>query len=537
MSTHEVLNQPPPLGDLDLFSSDPVLAAGVREFDAAWAEDRLSDFGRLSGSVETHELAEAANRYEPELRTHDRYGHRIDRVEFHPAYHELMDRAVSHGVHSLGWSEDRAGSQVARTSLMYLDSQVEQGHGCPISMTASVVPSLRMAPELSSVWEPRLLSTEYDPAFQPADHKRGALMGMGMTEKQGGSDVRANTTAAEPASDHFLLTGHKWFTSAPMCDAFLVLARAPGGLSCFFVPRFLEDGTTNTFRIQRLKDKLGNRSNASSEIELADTHGWLVGEEGRGVPTIIEMVNGTRLDCITGSAALMRQSLTHAAWHVSHRSAFGRTLIDQPAMTNVIADLELETEAATLMMLRVAAMFDRAAGDEREAGLRRIATPIAKYWVTKRTTAVVREAMECLGGNGYVEESPLPRWFRESPLNAIWEGSGNVIALDLLRAIRREPEALSQFADEVLIGASELAAEHLDSALETIRTSDHPESDARRIVERLALAWASSLMSRHTSYGRLYETGRLHEPHALFGTLPFTEDLHSIAALATPTPL
>ena len=536
MSTHEVLNQPPTLGDLDLFSSDPVLTGGVREFDASWAEERLSDFGRLSGSVETHELAEAANRYPPELRTHDRYGNRIDQVDFHPAWHELMGRAVAHGVHSLGWSQNRAGSQVARTSLMYIDSQVEQGHGCPISMTASVVPSLRMAPALSAVWEPRLLSTEYDPSFQPAGSKRGTLMGMGMTEKQGGSDVRANTTAATPASDHHLLTGHKWFTSAPMCDAFLVLAQAPGGLSCFFVPRFLEDGTPNTFRIQRLKDKLGNRSNASSEIEFEDTHGWLVGEEGRGVPTIIEMVNGTRLDCTTGSAALMRQSLTHAAWHVSHRSAFGRTLIDQPAMTNVIADLELETEAATLMMLRVATMFDRAPTDEREAALRRIATPIAKYWVTKRTTAVVREAMECLGGNGYVEESPLPRWFRESPLNAIWEGSGNVIALDLLRAIRREPEAVDHFVDEVMIGASPTAAAHLDRAREMLQTSDHPESDARRIVERLALAWASSLMAMYTPHGNLYDAGRLDDPHGLFGTLPHTDDLRSIAAQAVPTP-
>jgi putative acyl-CoA dehydrogenase len=420
---------------------------------------------------------------------------------------------------------------------MYLDSQVEQGHGCPISMTAAVVPSLRMNAELSSVWEPRLLSTEYDPSFRPASEKSGALMGMGMTEKQGGSDVRANTTEARPTADGYLLTGHKWFTSAPMCDAFLVLAQAPGGLTCFFVPRFLEGGTTNTFRIQRLKDKLGNRSNASSEIEFDDTAAWMVGEEGRGVPTIIEMVNGTRLDCITGSAALMRQSLTHAAWHVSHRSAFGKTLIDQPAMTNVIADLELETEAATLMMLRVAAMFDQAPIDEREASLRRVATPIAKYWVTKRTTAVVREAMECLGGNGYVEESPLPRWFRESPLNAIWEGSGNVIALDVLRAIRREPQALAHFVDEVMLHASAAATEQMAIAREMLEASANPESDARRLVERLALAWASALMARHTDHGELYDAGRILEPHAMFGTLPHSDDLRSIAELAVPTPV
>jgi putative acyl-CoA dehydrogenase len=537
MSTHEVLNQPPSLGDIDLFESDPVLRAGVVEFGAEWAEDRLKIFGQLAGTVETHELAEAANRHEPELKTHDRYGHRIDKVEFHPAWHGLMNRAVSHGVHSLGWSETRPGSQVARTILMYLDSQVEQGHGCPISMTASVVPSLRMTPELSETWEPRLLSTDYDPSFQPAEHKRGSLMGMGMTEKQGGSDVRANTTTAEPTSEGFRLTGHKWFTSAPMCDAFLVLANAPGGLSCLLVPRFLPDGTENTLWIQRLKNKLGNRSNASSEIEFEDTHGWLVGEEGRGVPTIIEMVNGTRLDCITGSAALMRQSLSHAAWHVSHRSAFGKILIDQPAMTNVIADLELETQAATLMMLRVAAMFDQAPGDEREAALRRIATPIAKYWVTKRTTAVVREAMECLGGNGYVEESPLPRWFRESPLNAIWEGSGNVIALDLLRAIRHEPTALEFLTDEILLDASAAATEQLASAKEMLETSANHESDARRIVERLARAWSSSLMARHTEHGDLYDAGRLLEPHAMFGTLPNSDDLRGIAALSVPTPV
>ncbi len=535
MNTHEVVNQPPPLGDVDLHAHDPVLGRLVDEFDASWAQDRLSEFGRIAGTRETHELAEAANRHEPELRTHDRYGHRIDQVDFHPAWHALMDRAVSHGVHSLGWTEDGPGSQVARTSLMYLDSQVEQGHGCPISMTASVVPSLRMAPELSSVWEPRLLSTSYDPSFRPASEKAGALMGMGMTEKQGGSDVRANTTAAVPAADGHRLTGHKWFTSAPMCDAFLVLAQAPGGLSCFFVPRFLEDGTTNTFRIQRLKNKLGNRSNASSEIEFDETAGWMVGEGGRGVATIIEMVIGTRLDCITGSAALMRQSLTHAAWHVSHRSAFGKTLIDQPAMTNVIADLELETEAATLLMLRVAAMFDRAPHDEREAALRRIATPIAKYWVTKRTTAVVRESMECLGGNGYVEESPLPRWFRESPLNAIWEGSGNVIALDVLRALRREPHALAFLGDEIMLDASAAAIGQLAAAREMLETSENHESDARRIVECLARAWSSSLMARHTAFGELYDAGRITESHAMFGTLPHCDELRDIAGRAVPT--
>ena len=534
MKTHEVTNQSPPLGDVNLFRTDPLLEDQMSHYGAGWSIERLDTFGALAGSVETHELADAANRFEPELRTHDRYGNRVDRVDFHPAWHELLGRSVSHGVHSLGWSSGESGAQVARTVLMYLDSQVEQGHGCPISMTASVVPALRHAPELSAVWEPRLLSTDYDPTFKPGDDKRGALMGMGMTEKQGGSDVRTNTTAATIAGDHYRLTGHKWFTSAPMCDAFLVLAQAPGGLSCFFVPRFLDDGSQNPLRIQRLKDKLGNRSNASSEMEFDNAAGWLVGEEGRGIQTIIEMVNGTRLDCITGSAALMRQSLMYAAWHVTHRSAFGRPLIDQPAMTNVIADLELETEAATLITMRVAAAFDQADTDDREASLKRIATPIAKYWVTKRTTAVVREAMECLGGNGYVEEAPLARWFRESPLNAIWEGSGNVIALDVLRAIRDEPRALSVFSDEVLASASPVAGQRLGDALTLIEETDNAESDARRIVEGRALAWSSSLMSRHTEHGPVFDAARISNASSLFGTLPSSDELTSIAQTAVP---
>ena len=533
--THEVVNQPPPLGDIDLWSADPILSRAV-EGQAAWATDLLAAFGRQAGTMETRQLARDANRYEPQLITHDRFGNRVDRVDFHPAWHSLMERAVGAGVHSLGWTDDRPGSQVARTALMFLDSQIEQGHGCPISMTSSVIPSLRMNETLAAAWEHRLMSNIYDPTFGPVEGKAGALMGMGMTEKQGGSDVRANTTTATPADGIHRLTGHKWFTSAPMCDAFLVLAKTDDGLSCFLVPRFLPDGSKNRILIQRLKDKLGNRSNASAEIEFDKTAGWMVGEEGRGVQTIIEMVAGTRLDCVTGSAALMRQSLTQAAWHVAHRRAFGRVLIDQPAMTNVIADLELETEAATLMMTRLAACFDAADGDERERTLKRIATPIAKYWVTKRTTAVVREAMECLGGNGYVEESELPRWFRESPLNAIWEGTGNVIALDLLRAATREPAAIDVLLDEIGLGATAGASSLAEQAITLIDGSVAPESDARRIIESLGVAWASSLMHRFTDSGDLYDAGRIGARYAMFGTLPASADLRGIAERAVPTP-
>lgn len=536
MNTHEVINQTPPLGDVNLLTSDPILPDAVRRHGAEWAMERLLGFGSEAGTAETMVLADDANRFEPQLRTHDRYGNRADVVEFHPSWHTLMERAVRNEVHSLSWTATQPGGHVARTALSFIDSQIEQGHGCPISMTSSVIPSLRMAPEISEVWEPRLVSNQYDPSFQEADRKSGSLMGMGMTEKQGGSDVRTNTTIADPNADTYRLTGHKWFTSAPMCDAFLMLAQAPGGLSCFFVPRFTPDGDINPFEIQRLKDKLGNRSNASAEIELAGTSGWMVGEEGRGVPTIIEMVNGTRLDCTTWSAGLMRQSLSHAAWHVAHRTAFGRTLIDQPAMANVIADLELETEAATLMVMRLAAMFDGAVEDDREALLKRIALPVAKYWVTKRTTAVVREALECLGGNGYVEESGLPRWFRESPLNAIWEGSGNVIALDVLRALRREPTTLEVLRDEIALGASPAAMAVLDRATATIEGSPTPESDARRTTEQLAIAWASSLMHRFTDFGPLYDTGRITETFALFGTLPDGSDINDLARTAIPQP-
>lgn len=532
--THEVLNQPPPLEGYDLFGSDPVLADAVRREGGGWGLDEIADWGARISTAEVYRLASDANRNEPVLRTHDRFGHRSDTVDFHPAWHQLMDLSVGAGLHSLPFEKPPAeGARVVRDAKFTLMAQIEQGHGCPISMTTSVLPALASNPVLYTEWEPRILTRKYDTTFGPAAKKAGVLLGMGMTEKQGGSDVRANTTTAEPAAEgEYRLTGHKWFTSAPMCDAFLVLAQAPGGLSCFLMPRFLPDGAKNDIRVVRLKDKLGNRSNASSEIEFDGTSAWLIGEEGRGVPTIIEMVNHTRLDCVVGSVGIMRQAVSQAAWHVSHRSAFGSTLIDKPLMANVIADLEMEVEAATLMMMRLSGAFDRAPADPAEEAFRRIATPVAKFWVTKRCSEVVREALECLGGNGYVEESVMPRLYRESPLNAIWEGTGNVIALDVTRAIARNPESLEVFLDEAGPPAAVDAIRHqVDIAL-------GDEAAARRLTESLALVWAASLMERHTPHevASAFTRSRLDSDHgALYGTLASTLPLRRIADRAVPS--
>jgi putative acyl-CoA dehydrogenase len=496
MATHTVFNQPPPLVDLNLYTSDPVLGRFVELEGGAIHDELLRGYGRNLGTARAYAWGTDANRNLPRLLTHDPFGNRIDRVEFHPAWHALMDLSVSHRVHSLPWVSEEGGF-VARAAQMMMMAGVEAGHGCPISMTAAVVPTLRLAPELSKQIEPLLTSSIYDPRFLPATDKDGALMGMGMTEKQGGSDVRANTTSATPeVGDWYRITGHKWFTSAPMSDAFLILAQAPGGLSCFYLPRLLEDGTVNPVQILRLKDKLGNRSNASAELEFDGALALLVGEEGRGVHSIIEMVNGTRLDCVSGSAGLMRQAVMQAAHHVSHRIAFGSRLIDKPAMQMVIADLEVETQAATALMTRLAGAFDRAGGDPTEAALKRILTPVAKYWVTKRGTPVVREAMECLGGNGYVEESILPRLYRESPLNAIWEGSGNVIALDVMRAAAKEPDAIEVLREELARPAADdprLRA-FVDDTFDLLRSPHDPEAQARRITERIAVAAQAGLL-------------------------------------------
>jgi putative acyl-CoA dehydrogenase len=470
------------------------------------------------------------------LRTHDRYGNRIDEVDFHPSWHRLLSHAVSAGLTD-AWS--RPDGHLRRAAGFLVWTQAEAGHGCPVSMTHAAVPALRADPVLAAEWEPRLTSRAYDPSLLPPGRKPGALFGMGMTEKQGGSDVRANTTRAEPLAEEgaYLLTGHKWFCSAPMSDGFLVLAQAPGGLTCFLLPRVLPDGTRNVFLIQRLKDKLGNRSNASSEVEFDGTWARRVGEEGRGVATIIEMVAATRLDCAVGSAAIMRQAVAQAVHHAAYRSVFGGPLIDKPLMRNVLADLAVESEAATTTVLRLAAAYD--AGSEQERQFRRIAVAVSKYWITKRCPPLTAEALECLGGNGYVEESGLPRLFRESPLNSVWEGSGNVQALDVLRALQREPLALNAFLGE--IGLARGADHRLDGAIKSLLTEladlEGIEARARRVVERMALVLQGSLLVRFAppAVADAFCASRLGGDWGVsFGTLPHTLDLEAIVERARP---
>jgi putative acyl-CoA dehydrogenase len=494
------MNQPPPLVDYNLFEADAPLREALEREGAGWAHHLVHDLGHLAGTQQAIDWGFQANANPPQLRTHDRFGNRIDEVEFHPAWHRLMEVAVGHGLHALPWREKRPGAHAARAAAFYVWSQVEGGHGCPVSMTYAAVPALRHHPQLAEQWEPLMTTLDYDPGLREASTKRGVLFGMAMTEKQGGSDVRANTTRAAPtgADGEHLLTGHKWFCSAPMCDAFLVLAQAPGGLSCFMLPRVLPDGTRNQFHIQRLKDKLGNRSNASAEIELDDAWAVMVGEEGRGIRTIIDMVNHTRLDCVIGSASLMRQSVAQATHHAAHRSAFGRLLSDQPLMLNVLADLCVESEAATILMMRLAGAFDRMA-DPAEAQFRRIALAVGKYWTCKRAVAVAAEALECHGGNGYVEESIMPRLYREAPLNSIWEGSGNVNALDVLRAMNREPGSLAAFLD--VVDGQRGSDPRLDSSVSALRgrlaEPAQAEADARRVVEQMAAVLEGSLLVRH----------------------------------------
>lgn len=541
MATHEVFNQPPPLVDYDVFAADAALVEGLRREGAGWAEDSLSELGRQAGGAEAIEWGFQANANPPVLRTHDRYGNRADVVEYHPAYHSLMTVAVGQGMHAAPWSSAEAGAHVARAAKFYVWSQVEPGHGCPISMTYAVVPALRANAEATAEWAPLLFSRDYDGRNMPAAGKRGAIAGMAMTEKQGGSDVRANTTRAVPVGDGdddgvYALTGHKWFCSAPMSDLFLMLAQTESGLSCFAVPRWRPDGVKNPVYLQRLKDKLGNRSNASSEIELDGAYGVLVGEEGRGVRTIIEMVNHTRLDCVIGASATMRQAFAQASWHAAHRSAFGRVLVDQPLMANVLADLAVESEAATTTMMRLARAYDGG-----EATFARLATAVAKYWVCKRQPAMVAEALECLGGNGYVEESIMPRLFRESPLNGIWEGSGNVICLDVLRAMAREPQSVDAFRDELsLAGGADARYDSFVARLSSeLSDLDAIESRARRLVEMMALALQGSLLLRFSdsAVADAFCASRLAgDWGAAFGTLPRGARVDAIVDRARPKP-
>ncbi|MEU9910911.1 acyl-CoA dehydrogenase family protein [Streptomyces sp. NPDC051001] len=539
-TTHTVTNQPPPLIGHDVYTADKALVAAVERHTEPDLLDEvrgeLTALGKTSGSAQVQEWGAQANENPPRLRTHDRYGHRVDEVDFHPAWHRLLGKGVSAGL-TAAWN--RPAGHVRRAAAFVIWTQVEAGNLCPLSMTHAAVPALRTDPALAEEWEPRLTSVVYDRELRPAHQKAGALFGMGMTEKQGGSDVRAGTTRATPLAEDgtYELTGHKWFCSAPMSDGFLVLAQAPEGLTCFLVPRVLEDGTRNPFRIQRLKDKLGNRSNASAEVEFDGTWARRVGEEDRGVRTIIEMVAATRLDCVLGSAGLMRQAVTQAVHHCTYREAFGGKLVDKPLMRNVLADLALESEAATTLALRLAAAYDD--GGEQERAFLRIAVPAAKYWVTKRCPPVTLEAAECLGGNGYVEDSGMPRMVRESPLNSIWEGAGNIQALDVLRALQREPLALNAYLQEV--GKARGADHRLDGAIKNLLTEladlEGVEARARRLTERLALVLQGSLLVRFAppEVADAFCASRLGgDSGSAFGTLPPTLDLASVVDRSRP---
>ena len=548
--THEVLNQVPPLVGYDV-ADDPALLSAIRRERCGWAEPELHELGVLAGTAATQELARQANANKPVLRTHDSRGNRIDEVDFHPSWHQLMTTAVSHGLHAAPWADKTPAAHVARAAKFLVWTQAEAGHGCPISMTYACVPALRHSPDLAARYEPLLTSASYDPGLRPPEGKAGLLAGMAMTEKQGGSDVRANTTTAVPAGDgSYLLTGHKWFCSAPMCDLFLVLAQAPEGLTCFLLPRVLPDGSRNAMYIQRLKDKLGNCSNASCEAEYDAAVAWPVGEPGRGVPTIINMVSATRLDCVLGSAAAIRQSAVIAASYARLRQAFGVPLIDHPAMTGVIADLTVESEAATTLAIRLAGAADRAArGDAAEAALLRVALPAAKYWICKRTPMIAAEALECLGGNGYVEDySPMPRLLRDSPLNSIWEGSGNVTALDVLRALTRAPACADALLAEVDLAAGDRRAAAAAASLRVLlNEAEGPDGEryARRLAGQITVTLQASLLARHApaaiwdafSSSRLGTTasagssaGSVTGPGTPFGSLPDGLDLAAIVA-------
>jgi putative acyl-CoA dehydrogenase len=534
--THQVSNMAPALANYNLFTVDRALGEAVSREGAGWAVPELAAFGERLGREETIELGFLANRNPPVCYTHDRVGRRRDEVEYHPAWHALLGLSVEHGLHASPWSAPREGAHVARAAGVFLLGQIEAGVMCPTTMTYASMPALRRQPEVAAEWGPRIVSRQYDRRFRPATEKTGALFGMGMTEKQGGSDLRTNTTRAEPVAGggpggEYRLVGHKWFFSAPMSDAFLVTAQAPGGLSCFLLPRWTPDGALNGIRLQRLKDKLGNRANASSEVEFQNAWARLIGEEGRGVPTIMEMVNLTRLDCAVGSASLMRQALGQALFHASHRRAFERRLVEQPLMGNVLADLTVESEMATALAMRLARAYDRR-DDPHEIAWRRVMTPAIKYFTTKRTSAVVVEATEVFGGIGYVEESIMPRLYREAPLNSIWEGSGNVMCLDVRRALRGAETSGAVLEELAAARGGDARLDRFVAALEPkLRASD--ESEARRVAEGLALAVGGSLLVRFAPHAvaDAFCASRLEGAWSgAFGTLPPGVDTAGILA-------
>lgn len=538
--THEVLNQVPPLDGANLYRLDLPLQEWVRRYKGGWAESRLDAYGALAGGP-LMAAGFLANENKPVFKSHDRYGHRLDVVEFHPAYHELMRTAIAHGIPSLPWADPRAGAQVARAALMYLHNQAESGTSCPLTMTYASVPALRQQPGVSDLWLPKILSLEYDPRNLPMEQKSGVTIGMAMTEKQGGTDVRANTTRAHAVGANgpgqlYELVGHKWFCSAPMCDAFLTLAQTHKGLSCFLLPRHRPDGSRNQFYIQRLKNKLGNWSNASSEVEYRGAMAWMIGEEGRGVPTIIEMVSSTRFDCMIGSSSLMRQALTQAMHHCAHRQVGGRVLAEQPLMQNVLADLALESEAALALTMRMGRAQDNPF-DEQEEKFARLVTAVGKYWICKRAPEMIAEASECLGGAGYVEETMMPRLYREAPVNSIWEGSGNVQCLDVLRALSKEPGVI-----EVLF--TELGDGHGDSRLRAhigrLQTAFADTGDiqyrARQLTEDVAVALQAKLLleAGNEAISDAFIASRLDGCGRVFGTLPRGLDISALLARSAP---
>jgi putative acyl-CoA dehydrogenase len=533
----EVHNQPPPLESYDLLHSDKVLRDAVRREGASWAEASLGALGATLGKAEFIALGFTANRHPPELKSFDRFGHRLDEIEFHPAWHALLGIALDAGLHSSPWAKPQPGAHVARAAGTYMLTQIESGVYCPIAMTYGSVPTLRQTPSIAETWLPLVFARRYDPRFMPAREKYSALIGMGMTENQGGSDLRTNVTRAEPAGDGtFRLHGHKWFMSAPMCDAFLVLAQSPKGLSCFLMPRWTPDGERNAVHINRLKDKLGNKSNASSEVEFDGAYAELVGEEGRGIPTIIEMSNYTRLDCAIGSSGLMRQAVAQAVHHAKHRVAFQKKLADQPLMTNVLADLALESEAATVLTMRLARAYDE--HDEASVAIRRVVTPAAKFWICKRAPYLALEAMEVLGGSGYIEESVLPRIYREMPVNSIWEGSGNVMCLDVLRAMARTPNVDDVLSRELKNSGDARLKAFVDRLMTRLSAPERgDEAQARALVRDLVLALQAALLIKHAPayVADAFCTSRLDAKGAdAFGLLPRGVDARAIVERAAP---
>ncbi len=541
--THEVLNQVSPLDKYNLYETDPALQDSIELYGGGWAKKDLSRYGQLTGD-ELFQAGFLANEHLPKFHSHDRYGHRIDQVDFHPAYHQLMKSAVEHGIPSRPWTEPKAGAQVARAGLMYLHNQAEAGTSCPLTMTFASVPALKHQPDVAEIWLPKITARHYDPDNKPWFEKKGVTIGMAMTEKQGGTDVRANTTRATAVGkggpgQAYELVGHKWFCSAPMCDAFLTLAHTEKGLSCFLLPRWRPDGNKNQFYVQRLKDKMGNKANASSEVEFRGAFAWMIGDAGRGVPTIIEMVSMTRFDCMIGSSSLIRQGIAQAVHHCSQREVMGRRLIDQPLMQNVLADMALESEAALAMTMRVGRALDNQS-DEHEALFARITTAIGKYWICKRAPALINEAQECLGGAGYVEDFILPRLYREAPVNSIWEGSGNVQCLDVLRAMEKTPAVLDAFLSEVRLAKG--LDSRLDNKVATLVKSFHNLDDfqyrARYLVEQLALCLQASLLLRSDNQlvAEAFCQSRLSgESGLVYGTLPSGIDVASLVSRANPS--